>query len=43
MNSTDIAASVPQTPENIIIGIGIIFGIGILCLIAWAIYKAWSA
>ena len=36
-------SQVPQTPENIIIGIGVIFGIGIFFLIVWAIYKAWSS
>ena len=36
MNASDI----PSTPENIMLGIGIIFGIGFVCLIGWAIYQA---
>ena len=35
LNVTDI----PQTPENIMLGIGLIFGIGIFALIIWTAYK----
>jgi len=35
MNVTDI----PQTPENIIIWVGIIFAIGFVLLLIWSIYK----
>jgi hypothetical protein len=36
-------SQIPQTPEHLIIGVGAIFGIGIFCLIIWAIYKAWGS
>ncbi len=33
-------SEVPNTPENMMIGIGVIFGIGLFCLIGWGLYQA---
>ena len=32
-------SAIPQTPEKVIMGVGIVFGIGFFCLIVWTGYQ----
>jgi len=34
-------SAIPQTPEKVIMGVGIVFGIGFICLILWTLYQAY--